>query len=47
VDIDGNAGFALDLRQRLELLQARNIDMKHLLSLAANSKGHIALRDAG
>jgi hypothetical protein len=27
--IQGNAGFALDLRERLELLQARNIDMEH------------------
>src|SRR3982074_2175069 len=31
----GNADFALDLRERLELLQARNIDMEHRPSLPA------------
>jgi hypothetical protein len=33
--IQGNAGFALDLRERLEFLQARNIDMEHRPSLPA------------
>src|SRR5882757_2191275 len=33
--IQGNAGFTLDLRQRLELLQARNLDMEHRPSLQA------------
>src|SRR3982074_972850 len=27
--IQGNAGFTLDLREHLELLQTRNIDMEH------------------